>query len=328
MDVDLPDLPAAPSRKHKRDSDEGAKVEVVVDKSPARHRDKLKIKSPTSKSSKSEAASSSLTSPTSKTSTKHKQAPKEESSEDSEEAFERLRAMDANQPVKVPVRVETASESDDDDAPVAKSFKSVKQDAISAHHDEQEDARRAAQKEKEKRRQRAQLLQEQSKMSSSKRKEKEKRRVEEAKEQEEQEEDVLPAALLKQAVSQSNVSTVIDKNEEHRAEVERKKAVLAERKKRQEEKIEAKKVKVVVLSDAQGNLQLQGRKASTQAAEAFLKEHFWGSRLERMNTDMYMSERRRGPALQFNVQRSEDIAALRSKRLPATKPRGKPNHKN
>lgn len=313
MDVDPPELASPPSKKKHRDSEDGSIVEVTIDKTPTKHREKLKVKTPTSKS-KSEAAPSSVVSPSPKTPSKHKAATKDDDSEDEDEAFERLRAMDANEPSKVPLRAESSSGSEDEDAPVAKSFKSARQDAIAAHHEEQDEARRVAHKEKEKRRQRAQLLQEQSKKASSKRKEKEKRKTEEEDASGQAEDgDLLPTTLLKQAASQASVAAVIDKNEEKRVEIDRKKERHGEIKKKQEDKIRSKKVNVVVLSDAQGNLQLQGRKASTQAAESFIKDHFWGSRLERMNADVYLAERQRGPAPQFTVTSPEDIATLKAR---------------
>lgn len=244
-----------------------------------------------------------------KSTTPNKSVSKKEVSEDEDEAFERLRAKETKESAKSPLSVVSSAmdvSEDDDDAPVAKSFKSAKKEAIDAHHEEQEASRQILQKEKEKRRQRTQLLQEQSKSSVSKKKslEKKKREAEESMTQDnddDEEIELLPESVLKHALSQTQTAAIITKDSESRARIEKKKQKLEEAKLQQSLKINNKLVTVVPLSDGTGNIQMHSRKIAKQSAEHFLQNHLWGGRLERMRSDLYLSERTRGPALQFIV---------------------------
>jgi len=55
-------------------------------------------------------------------------------------------------------------------------------------------------------------------------------------------------------------------------------------------------VSVKVLSSVEDNTQIP------PVVTAFLRKHFWSERIPRMNANLYFSQRRTGPALQFVVQ--------------------------
>lgn len=65
-----------------------------------------------------------------------------------------------------------------------------------------------------------------------------------------------------------------------------------------------KLVKVVPLND-ETNLfsEKTTLKSTTKEAELFLKEHFWGTRIERLKSDGNLNERKTGPAIPFVVQK-------------------------
>lgn len=66
----------------------------------------------------------------------------------------------------------------------------------------------------------------------------------------------------------------------------------------------SKLVKVVPLND-ESNLfsEKSTLKSSSKEAELFLKEHFWGTRIERLKPDSNLNERKTGPAIPFLVQK-------------------------
>lgn len=315
-----------PSRKKSHEGHGKSKASLILEKSPTLMkslRDKPRFNS-TSPKTDSPARTHAPT--PSKSPSAMKLASKDESSDDEDALEAKLRAQDAAEleNMKLASRAamavaETDSDSDND-APVAKSFKESKKEAIDIHHGEQEDARNTAAQKKELRRQRTQLHQEQSKKSSKKQKEKESPRKKEAKEsamdvsdEESDELDLLPESLLKQAVSQSNTHIVMEQNEEDRSKIERRKQRILMREMEKQEKIDSKRVTVVPLVDTSGNSLLQSRKAAAQSAEAFLREHFWGGRLERTPAEHYFSERVRGPAHQFVVPGSAELLASQHK---------------
>lgn len=86
---------------------------------------------------------------------------------------------------------------------------------------------------------------------------------------------------------------------------EAKKLKQRERKKKLKEAkraLNAKLVQVVPLDDQTGHFKEPTIKTiASEEAETFLREHFWGSRLERTRTDTFVSERKTGPAVPFVV---------------------------
>lgn len=293
-----------PSKKKASETHYKSKAELILERSPSamkalREKQRFNATSPKGESSARHSGATPSKSPSAA-----KSAPKDESSDDEDAAFERLRAQGSkeleNPKTSVSkARVVDASESsDDDDAPVAKSFKDVKKEAIEQQHGELEDSRAVSAKEKEKRRQRTQHQQEQSKKTSQKKKSKQKRAnamdVDE-------ETELLDAAVLQRAMSQNQTEQMMEEDQEDDSKLNYRKMRQLEREMEQKEKIDSKRVTVIALSDSTGVPQMQSRKAASQSAESFLKEHFWGGRLERMPADHYLSERIRGPALQFIV---------------------------
>jgi hypothetical protein len=252
----------------------------------------------------------------------------ESSDSDSDEFIEENRGDYESRPITATTSNAMDVSDDEDDAPVAKSFKSAKKEAIDLHHEEQEDVRKALAKEKERRRQRTQLLQEQSKLSTKKKNAEKRRKAAEmeaaaaSEEDTDEEIELLPESILKQALSQNKTAAVIEKDVDERARrVEQAKKKQEEAKLQQDLKINSKLVTVVPLTDSTGTVQMQSRKVAAKSAESFLKDHLWGGRLERMRSDLYLSERTRGPALQFivpngstSIVSTTSSASMKSKR--------------
>lgn len=312
MVVDSPSSPApgsAPSKKKSGESHHKSKADLILERSPSSMkalRDKSRFNAA---SPKGESPARHSTPVPAKSPSSLKMVTKDESSEDEDVAYERLRQQGAKEmeaakaAPKAVQKMDMSDSDDDDDAPVAKSFKDVKKAAIEAQHGEQEDARAVAAKEKEKRRLRTQTQQEQSKKASSKKKEKQK-----AQEMDVDEEiDLLPSSVLERAMTQTQVEHLVEEDLEEQSKLHRRKMKQLEREMAREDKINSKRVTVVALSDAHGVPQMQSRKAASQSAESFLKEHLWGGRLERMPADHYLSERIRGPAHQFTVPHAASL---------------------
>lgn len=310
-----------PSKKKHSETHGKSKADLILEKSPSlikamREKSRSNISSPKNESSGRSNGSTLAKSPSSQ-----KLAPKDDSSDDSEEMMEKLRALDEAEAerAKLAARVAASAPAEDndsdDDAPVAKSFKDVKKDAMELHQAEQDESRAIAAKKKDARRQRTQLLQEQSKKSQKKEK---KRKVESSDDESGSGMDVeiedfqlVPDSVLQQAVAQNSNHILMDEDDDNRLRIERRKQRKLEREIERQEKIDSKLVTVVSLTDGSGNITQQSRKAAAQSAEAFLKDHFWGGRLERMPADHYLSERIRGPAVQFVVPKSGLIPSSR-----------------
>jgi hypothetical protein len=316
VSADSPVSTTTPSKKKSSETHSKSKAELILEKSPSSIKALREKHRFTATSPKGE----SHTRPSGPTPTKSpstlKSVAKDDNSDDEEAAFERLRAQDALEAenlksVAKPVKQVDKSDSDsDNDAPVAKSFKETKKEVIEQQHGELDDVRAVSAKQKDMRRQRTQLLQDQSKKLASKKKFKE-RKAKEAEQMDVDEEiDLLPESVLQRALSQTHTTQVMEQDVDERSKIERRKMKQLERERERNAKIENKRVTVISLSDLHGNPQLQSRKASAQSAEAFLKDHFWGGRLERIPAEHYLSERIRGPALQFIVSTGSSMDDL------------------
>lgn len=311
---------ATPSKKKHHESHGKSKAELILEKSPSLIKS-MREKSRSNGSATKTEASARVQSPTpSRSPSASKLAPKDDSSDDDEAIAANFRAMDAAEAerTKSASRAATsaaAADSDsDDDAPVAKSFKESKKDAMELHQTEQEDSKVVSSKKKDARRHRTQLLQEQSKKSQKKEK---KRKVESSDDESgsgmdvDEEFELVPESVLQQASAQNGAHILMDDDEDNREKINRRRQRKLEREAERQEVIDSKMLTVIPLGDSSGGTLLQSRKAAAQSAEAFLKEHFWGGRLERMPADHYISERVRGPALQFVVPNAQAQPASR-----------------
>lgn len=308
-----------PSKKKHSEGHNKSKANLILEKSPSLIKSMREKSRSNAGTPKTESSGRSQSPIPARSPSAQKLARKDDNSDEEDEMDRNLKALDAAEAersktsARAAVPAPAVDSDSDDDAPVAKSFKDAKKDAMDIHQTEQEDAKTAGSKKKELRRQRTQMLQEQSKKEKKKEK---KRKVQSSDDESgsqmdvDEEFELVPESVLKQAVTQTNTHILMDEDEDNLARIDRRRQRKLEREIERQDRIDSKLVTVLPLGDSTGSTMLQSRKAAAQSAESFLKDHFWGGRLERMANDHFISERVRGPALQFIVP-SQPIPSTR-----------------
>ncbi|XP_049848629.1 uncharacterized protein LOC126315422 [Schistocerca gregaria] len=124
--------------------------------------------------------------------------------------------------------------------------------------------------------------------------------------------DGLPESVIRGALSYEEMESQNRLKEEEEAK-RRKERELEEN--RLEEEIASKPVQVVHLYDKSGLGIFEERKRARIKAEKFLKDHFWGARLERMRNDQFMDQKVIGPAVHFQVPNARERSLKRKRKV-------------